>query len=281
MNRMKFFQIVVLINLVAKSAFAIPNCYIYKDDEKCYEACKEAEKAIQHAQGSKASQEHFLKSIELCPELAYSFFEQSVPYAKRGQMNLWIELIDVAVELEPEKYLGQRGWYHWFFMHNYEKAISDIDKLDELLSYDIGETGDGFYHLNIMKGLCYKGLGDYEKAINLIENCIASEEYYQGSYDNLHLGVLYLEINEPEKALVEFKKQMDFNDVSEAYFYSAKAYQQLNNPQKTLSNFNLALEKYDQGIAMHNPYRQLMDEIYRLDIEEELESVADQVGSRE
>ncbi|MEQ9164884.1 MAG: tetratricopeptide repeat protein [Fulvivirga sp.] len=274
MNQIKFLQLLALTILLSKNAVAIPNCYIYKEDEKCYEACKEAEKAIQHAQGSKASQEHFLKSIELCPEFAYSFFEQSVPFAKRGQMNLWIGLINKAVDLDPEQYLGQRGWYHWFFMHNYDKAISDIDKLDDLLDYDIGETGDGFYHLNIMKGLCYKGLGDYEKAIELIENCINSEDYYQGSYDNLHLGVLYLEVNEPEKALVEFEKQMEYNDISEAYFYSAKAYQQLGNSKRTIEYLNLSLEKYDQSIAMHNPYRQLMDEIYRLDIEEEIESVA-------
>ncbi len=274
MNQIKFLQILAITILLSNNAVAIPNCYIYKEDEKCYEACKEAEKAIQHAQGSKASQEHFLKSIELCPEFAYSFFEQSVPFAKRGQMNLWIELIDKAVDLDPKQYLGQRGWYHWFFMHNYDKAISDIDRLDSLLDYDIGETGDGFYHLNIMKGLCYKGLGDYEKAIELIENCINSEDYYQGSYDNLHLGVLYLELNEPEKALVEFEKQMEYNDISEAYFYSAKAYQQLGNSKRTIEYLNLSLEKYDQSIAMHNPYRQLMDEIYRLDIEEEIEYVA-------
>ncbi|GAB4229485.1 MAG: hypothetical protein Tsb0034_01080 [Ekhidna sp.] len=273
MKNLRLIKFFTLTLLFVKGVNAIPNCYIYKEDEKCYEACKEAEKAIQHPQGSKASQEHFLKSIDLCPEFAYSFFESSVPYAKRGQMNMWIELIDKAVELDPTKYLGQRGWYHWFFMHNYERAISDIDKLDNLLDYDIGETGDGFYHLNIMKGLCYKGLGNYKKAIELIENCMASEDYYKGAYDNLHLGVLYLEVDEPTKALHEFEKQMEFNDISEAYFYSAHAFQQMGNPERAMEYFNLSLEKYDKGIAMHNPYRQLMDEIYRIDIEEEIESI--------
>lgn len=261
--------------LTVKGALAIPNCYVYKEDEKCYEACREAEKAMQHSQGSEASQAHFLKSISLCPEFAYAYFEHSVPYAKRGQMNRWIELIDKAVALDPVKYLGHRGWNHWFFMHNYEKAIADIDKLDELLVHDIGETGDGFYHLNIMKGLCYKGLGDYEKAIELIENCMSSEDYYHGAYDNLHLGVLFLETGEPEKALAEFEKQMPYNEVSEAYFYSAKAHQRLGNDQSVDHYLNLALQKYDQDIAMHNPYRQLVDEIYRLDIEEELSAVSE------
>lgn len=274
MNQIKFLQVLAISIFITQVVLAIPNCYIYKEDEKCYEACREAEKAEMHPQGSKASQEHFLKSLELCPEFAYSYFEHAVPYAKRGQMNLWIDFIDNAVELDPKMYLSIRDWYHWFFMHNYEKAISDINKLDELLDGDIGETGDGFYHLNVMKGLCYKGLGDYDKAIELIEKCIASEDYFKGRYDNLHLGVLYLEINKPEKALLEFEKQMEYNDISEAYFYSAKAHQKLGNSSKAVDYFNLALDKYDQGIRMQNPYRQLTDKIYRLDIEEELEYVA-------
>jgi len=266
--------IIILFSTFHMMGFSQPNCNIYKKDSVCYRACLESEKAVMHGQGSKYSQEHFLKSIDLCPEFVYSHFERSVPFAKRGLMHLWIDQINTAVSLDPTTYLGQRAWYHWFFMHNYDKAIADIDSLDGLTNYDIGETGDGLYHLNIMKGLCYKGIGKYEKAIELIEACMSSENYYHGSYDNLHLGVLYLNINEPEKALNEFEKQMEYNDISEAYFYSAEAYQKLNNPQKAIEYLNLALEKYDKRIAMHNPYRQLPDKIYKSDIEKKLKNVA-------
>ncbi|MEL6560405.1 MAG: tetratricopeptide repeat protein [Bacteroidota bacterium] len=267
----KVCYLIVLSLIIFQQVTAMPNCYIYKENEKCYEACKEAEKALSYSQGSYASQRHFMKSIELCPEFAFSFFEKAVPFAKRGQMNLWIEMIDKAVELEPETYLMQRGWYHWFFMHNYEKAIADIDRLDELVDYDIGETGDGFYHLNVMKGLCYKGLGDFERAIELIEGCMAAEDYYQRSYDYLHLGVLYLQIGKPETALIHFQNQIDYNDISEAYYYSAMAYKQMNDPSKYKELLELALVKYDNRLRMHNPYRQLVDQIYRVDILEAME----------
>jgi tetratricopeptide (TPR) repeat protein len=189
-------------------SMAQPNCFIYQKDKNCYEACIEAERALQHPQGSKSSQQHLLNSIDLCPDFDYSYFEQSVPYAKRGLMHQWLGIINKAVELNPREYLGWRGWYHWLFMRNYEKAIADIDRLDSIMESDIGATGDGLYHLNIVKALCYKGIGDYNKAIELIENCINSKDYYKGSYDNLHLGVLYLEVKEPTKALVEFEKQV-------------------------------------------------------------------------
>jgi tetratricopeptide (TPR) repeat protein len=194
-----------------------------------------------------------------------------VPFAKRGVMDEWIPLMNKAVELDPEAYLGQRAWYHWFFMHNYEKAIADVDSLDALVSYDIGETGDGYYHLNIMKALCYKGLGEKETAISLIKDCMTDASYYEGLYDNIHLGVLYLETGQFDQSLVCFKKQIEYNEVAEAYFYSAKVYLHRGDKQQAIDLLELAFEKYDAGIKMHNPYRQLVDEIYMLDIEEEME----------
>lgn len=272
--KLQYLLILVLTISLVSQLGAIPNCYIYKEDEDCYEACREVERAVQHRQGSNASQVHFLKSMELCPELAYAYFEHAVPFAKNGLMHEWIGLMNKAVALNAEEHLGWRGWYHWFFMHNYEKAIKDIDSPKTIIDYDIGATGDGFYHLSVMQGLCYKGLGQYQKAIDVIEECMTSEYYDQGAYDYLHLGVLYLELGKAEEALDLFQQQMDYNDLSEAYYYSAKAYHLLEDQQTAVEYLETSLEKYDAGLAMSNPYRQLVDEIYRLDIQDALIEVS-------
>ena len=133
------------------TSYGPPNCNIYKSDENCYKACKEAEKAITFNQGHRESQEHFDKSIALCPNFDYSYYEKAVPYAKRGLIKEWKEMIDKAVKLNPREHLLTRGWYHFFFMHNFEAAIKDIDDLELLVKGDTGFTGDGAYHLNIMK----------------------------------------------------------------------------------------------------------------------------------
>ena len=146
------------------SSFGPPNCNLYEDDEACYKACNEAEKAIMHPQGSKASQVHFDKSIALCPTFSYSYYEKGVPFVKRGLNNKWIELINKAVEHNPKEYLGHRGWCHYLFMKNYQPAIDDIEALDAMLDYDIGPTGNGEYHLHVVRALCYKGLGNQEKS---------------------------------------------------------------------------------------------------------------------
>ncbi|WKN42289.1 tetratricopeptide repeat protein [Tunicatimonas pelagia] len=254
-------------------AYSQPNCNLYKEDSSCYSACLEVEKAVMHYSGDESFQNHLLNAIALCPEFHHAYFELSVNYAKRGLMHEWVKLIDKAVEISPVDHLGWRGWYHWFFMNNYEKAIADIDSLDALTDNDLGTTGDGLYHLNILKGLCYKGLGKVERAIQIIEASVKDEEYNQGAYDYLHLGVLYLELRQPAKALAAFEKQNLYNKISEGYFYSARANRQLGNTKEALDLLNLALETYDSDFAMYDPYRQLMDEIYRVDIESEIVSI--------
>jgi len=248
------------------TASSQPNCNLYQANESCYQACIESEKAMKYYSGNRHFQEHLLRAIELCPDFDFAYFELSVNYAKRGLMHEWIKIMDKAVELAPTKHLGWRGWYHWFFAHNYEKAIADIDRLDALLDYDIGTTGDGLYHLNILKGLCYKGLGDIEQAIHIIQSCMADEEYYQGANDYLHLGVLYMENNELEKALKAFEIQNDYGEIAEAYYYSSLVYSRLGQNEMAMINAQTALEKYEKSIAMSDPYRELPDEIFRTDI---------------
>jgi len=259
-----------VIVVIICSSYGPPNCNLYKDDKECYEACIEAEKAVMHGQGSKASQEHFDKSIQHCPSFDYSYYEKAVPYAKRGLMREWKIMIDKAVELDPKEHLSNRGWYHFFFMHNYEAAIKDIERLDEMLDYDIGTTGDGTYHLNVMKALCWKGLGERQKAIEILTAQLNNKNHDAGLYDYLHLGVLYLENKEYELALQNLDNQIEVNDLSEIYYYKAMCLKQLNKVDEYKANLKKSLEYYEKDKSMSDPYRQLIDEIYRSDIENEM-----------
>ncbi|NOT36609.1 MAG: tetratricopeptide repeat protein [Saprospiraceae bacterium] len=261
--------LIVAISFICTN-YGPPNCNLYKADARCYKACNEAEMAITFAQGSRKSQEHFDKSIQSCPSFDYSHYEKAVPYAKRGLMKEWKVMIDEAVRLDPKEHLGTRGWYHFFFMHNYEAAIKDIEKLDSLIDYNIGFTGDADYHLNIMKALCWKGLGKTEKAITIIHEQMAKKDHDIGLFDYLHLGVLYLEMGNYENALEILDKQIEINNLSEIYFYKALCYKQLNIKDEYKSNLEKALKLYKRGSKMSNPYRELVDEIYLSEIENEI-----------
>ena len=259
--------ILISLTFLICTSHGPPNCYLYEQDQSCFAACKEAEKAITFPQGSRASQEHFDKSIALCPSFDYSYYEKAVPYAKRGLIKEWKIMIDKAVAINPVENLPFRGWYHFFFMHNYEAAIRDIEELEKLVNYDIGYTGDGMYHLNIMKALCWKGLGKIRLAISIIEKQLEKEDHDIGTYDFLHLGVLYLELQEYEKALSYLNKQTDFGDVSEVYYYKALSYKGLRDTNQFKLYLESALDYYKDGMSMSNSYRPLVDKIYLTDIQ--------------
>lgn len=252
---------------------AQPNCNIYKwkGDNACYHACLESLQAIEFEQGSKESQLHFDKSIELCPSVDYAYFEKAVPYLKRGEFITWKKLIDKAVELNPTGNLGYRGWCRYQFLRDYEGAINDIEKLEALVSYDIGYCINGNYHLNITKALCYKGLGDNKKAIEIFEKQLSEKGYDPSLYDFFHLGVLKLEIGDYLGSIVALKKEIEINDyLADTYYYLALAYKSLNNKAEYEQNIFKAKEYYGSGKRLTDPYTEPMDKIYRTDIEKEI-----------
>lgn len=246
------------------SSYGPPNCNLYEGD--CAKACHEAELAIRHGQGSKESQIHFDKSIALCPSFDYSYYEKAVPYAKRGYMHDWIIMIDEAISINRKEYLGTRAWYHFFFMHNYQKAIDDIEELDSMTSGDIGMTGDGEYHLNIMKALCYKGLGENEKAIKIIEHQLIDSTHDQGLYDYYYLGVLNYEKGQLQKALKALERQNDYNDIADAHYYQAMIHKKLGNLSMYSRELDTSLKYYDDERRLKNSYTDHMDKVYRQQI---------------
>lgn len=271
MKNYSFLFLIFLYSVV--SGFGQPNCNIYKweKDTLCYNACLEAMKAIELEQGSRESQLHFDKAIELCPTFAYAYYEKAVPYLKRGEFVTWKKLIDKAVELNPTAHLGCRGCCRYKFIGDYEGAIKDIERLDSIIDYDLGYSVEGDYHLNILKALCYKGLDEKQKAIEIIEKQLSHKNYNALSYDYLHLGVLYLETRNPQKAIISLKKQLEINDyLAETYYYLALASKQVSNKTDYLRWLTKAKEYYLAGKKRTDSYVDPMDKIYLTDIENEI-----------
>lgn len=246
------------------SAYGPGNCELYQGE--CKRACLKSEDAIQYSQGSATSQEKFDEAIEMCPTFDYPYYEKAVPYAKRGDIMVWKELIDKAVEIDPIEHLANRGWYHFFFLNNYEAAINDIEKLDSLNPYDIGSTGDAIYHLNLLKGICYFEIGEIEKAIQITEKQLNDSTHFESLYDNICLGAMYLENKKYKKAIEQFKLQAATNDLAENHFYLAKVYYLLEDYGKAIYEIDEAAKYYTTNRTMENGYRELPFEIYQSDI---------------
>lgn len=252
---------------------AQPNCNLYKTpgNDSCYQACVLATSGG-GAQGSMFSQMRFQRAIQMCPTLDYAYMEMAVPYVKRGDWAAWRPLIDKAVALNPRAHLGYRAWCRYQFLHDYEGTLEDLARLDTLFQgADIGYGVNGDYHLNVARGLCYKALGQKEKAAQAIETQLARKGYSPMMFDYLHLGVLKWELGDPDAAIECFRRSIEINDyLAEAYYYMALAYKDKGDPIAFKRNMEQAKDYYTQNRHMSDPYTHHADRIFLADIERQL-----------
>lgn len=248
------------------------NCeaFLYFKDTLQYEACKLAEQRKGHYQFSREYQEALDRAIEKCDYFSDAYRHKSVAYLKSGDFLNWKKLMDKAVELDPKEHLGYRGWCRYQFFRDYQGAIDDIEKLDSLIDYDIGFSVNGDYHLNIAKAICYKALNQKEKAIRIILDQLADENHLVGIYDYLHLGKLYLETNQLEKAKIALIRQSEENNLAENQFYLSMVFKMQKDREAYLNCLRKAKSLYLAGKKMFDPYTSPMDKVYLQEIEEEL-----------
>ncbi len=264
----KLLSLFLLLTPLFYKAPPRPNCEMFRDNEPCYQACQQSYKAIQYPQGSRNSQIHFDRAIELCEDFAYAWHEKAVPYLKRGDFITWRKLMDKAVILAPEEKLGYRGWCRYQFLRDYQGAIDDIERLEAMVNYDIGYAQNGDCHLIVAKALAYKGLGQHDKALEILEAFVTGPDFYALPYDFLHLGVMYLERGDLEKALKSLKEQINVNpQLADNYYYLAQVHKQKGNLAEARVHIRRCIELYDQGLYRKDVYTTPMDAVSRAEID--------------
>lgn len=257
-------SVFMLVNIRTKGQ---PNCYVFKNNLPCHEACLLATSAT-NGQGSRESQMQFDKAIELCPSLDYAYFEKSVPYIKRGDLKTWRALIDKAIELNPSVHLRYRAWCRFQFARDYKGAIEDFKKMRSLVGEEIGYSQNGDYNLNIVEALCYSKLGQVPLAIQLIEKQFAKKNYSPGSYDYLHLGILKINNHQYEEGIQWLDKEISLNDyLADTYYYRGVAYWKLGQKEKARKSMEKAREFYIKGYKRSDPYTHPLDKVYLSEIE--------------
>ncbi|MEM1325124.1 MAG: hypothetical protein AAGI23_04170 [Bacteroidota bacterium] len=266
---MRLFFILSLL-LLTSFAFGQKNCnvFLYQGDTLQYEACKTARQSGRYYQFSREYQMTHDRALEIYPNYADSYTSKSTAYLKSGDFITWKQLMNKAVSLSPEEHLGYRGWCRYQFFRDYEGAIADIERLDELIDYDIGHSVNSDYHLNIAKAICYKALGQSEKAIQIIETQMRQSDHFVGEYDYFHLGILYLEKGDYQKSIKLLDQQNDHNELADAHYYQAKAYQELGQVELAKQKVAQAKTLYSAGRKAFDGYTHIDDEIDLRDIEE-------------
>lgn len=255
---LSFFILVIVSNMQAQV-----NCNSV-EGENCRKACEIYNKATV-SQGSRSSQESFDKAIALCSTFSNAYMEKSVPYLKRGDFIIWKSLIDKAVDMNPKMHLPYRAWCKFQFLRDYNGALADFDELEKLgLNINGYFSQNGDYNLEIVKAICYSGLGQKERAISIIEKQLSTKDYKVGLYDYYHLGATYFDVRKYDQALENFERQSKYNDFAENIYYKSKIAKFRNKDYLDLKK--IALQRYDAGKNMKDVYTHHFNKIYRVQI---------------
>ncbi len=256
----------LILFLIPFALFSQENCNYYKiiGETDRFEACTMFEKRrnLNLHQFSKENMELLDENIEKFPEYAPPYREKAATYIKAGDFVNWKINIDKAVKYDPEGYLGIRAGLKAKFFADYQGAIEDIDSLASITKYDLGYTHNGDYHLNILKSICYSQLGKKEKAIEIFEKQLAHEDHLLGLYDYYQLGVTYFELNNYEKAIEALGKQLKENENAETQYYIAQSYKKMNQLTDYKQHKQKAIELYQNGVIMRDPYNEHINKVY-------------------
>lgn len=269
---MRTIFICIITALLVSPTWAQQNCEAFKlaGDSTRYQACLATNEAAGHYQFSRQFHEAMEEAIRIDPTYDYPYSARSVAYLKAGNFLEWKKLIDQAVVLNPAHHLGYRAWCRYQFFNDYEGAIADIERLEQLINYDIGHGANGDYHLTVTKAICYKMLGHIDKAIDIIESHMQRDDYWTGIYDYLHLGVLYLEKGLYDQALNAFEKQTEENEKAENLYYKALTLRKIGDEDRFIQTMRKAKEAYRSGRVLFDGYTEIADKIYLSDIEDAL-----------
>lgn len=206
------------------------------------------------------------KAVEYDQENSDAWMERSVAFNKGGNFEEGFKYLNKAVELNPSSHLGYRGWIRLRKMRDYDKALTDFDRLDNLTPNFVdapwGEDVD------FLRGECYFGKKDYQKAIELFNRNIKNQkEDWADIHSFVYLGLCEYELGNYKKAITEFQRALkQTENVPESYFGMAKAYQKLG--QIEMAKENILKAESNMHYKRDDVYNEFLNEIYMSEIQE-------------
>jgi tetratricopeptide (TPR) repeat protein len=252
----KIFKIVLGVILTAYSVVIISFLLFSPFEDRYYLAS--------HMQGVIFSQSMFeiLKFQE--PENDKIYFEQSVPFNKRGYYAKGFSLLDKAVALNPKVHLGYRGYMKLRFLRNYTAALEDFDRLDALTpNFVDAPWGED---IDFLRGEANFGLENYEKAIIHFKKSIENQgEDWVDNQTYVLLGICEYRLGNLEEAITYHQKALSESEYTvEAYIELAKIYLEQNKTEAAKTHLEQANKYFNY--KRDDPYNEYLNEVYKSDL---------------
>ena len=173
-------------------------------------------------QGSPGSQLLLEEARALDPNNALVYREIGVPYLHRGIASAFPHYYSKAANLDPLGWTGWRGYLYLYFYHDYERALSDFNRLDTITPGVVDYPQS--VSVDFMRGICYLQLGHYELAISYFDQHIEYETGITGfKYIDpetfLFRGIAYLSMGQPTAAIQSFETGLSLEDYNADLMY--------------------------------------------------------------
>lgn len=257
--------IISFLCLVSMTALLSQDCE--KEARRWFDFANET-----YHQGSPEQQAVYDSIIIFCPNFDNAYFEKSVAFLKRGDYHTSFYWLDKAVDLNPKRHLGYRGWLKWERFRDYEGAIADFERLDTLTpNFTDYPWGDNiYYHL----GICYRGLGDYKKAISNFDKAINEIIATKGKewiapLNYLKRGYCKRDEGDIAGAIEDFNNEIALNSTCcEAYFHRGILLILKGKRAEGIADIDKSLVFYKKGYVQKDSYNELPDNLYLSDIED-------------
>ncbi|MEZ4934550.1 MAG: hypothetical protein R2788_20785 [Saprospiraceae bacterium] len=222
-------------------------------------------------QGTPAQQFLLQEALFFDSTYADIYREIGVPYLKRGIAAEFSNYYGKAADLNPLDWLAWRGYLYLFFYRDYDRALNDFLKADDLTPGIVDHPQS--MNIDFLKGVCYLKLGQYQKAIDYFDTQIKYETEtvgleYMESITFLFKGIAFWEMSQFKKAYETFTIGLSIDAKnSDLLFWTAKYWQQMGNNSKAKEFNTMAKEQFLNGYFNKRNYVEEFFQTYLSDIE--------------
>ena len=223
-------------------------------------------------QGSITHQKKCDTLIALNHNISGALQEKATPSAKIGDYHLAFPLLEEAANVDAKDALYYYSWLLLYYFRDYERALERLNQYDDFTpnQFDVawGEN------VNYLKGLAYKQLGDYEKAIKEFSKAIEDEGSNVDLYAYVYRGIAYFNNDNFNSAIEDFDTAInEYSNCTTAYYWKGEVLMAVDNKKEALENYNKALELLKKGYFKSDSYMELFDVPVKEQIEDRLKEI--------
>ncbi|WP_297704715.1 tetratricopeptide repeat protein [uncultured Eudoraea sp.] len=200
------------------------------------------------------------------PNYSDPYFERSVAFNKRGDYATGFYYLDKAVELEPNKHLGYRGYMKLRFLRDFKGALIDFNRLDSLTP-NVKDAPWG-EDIDFLRGESYFGLKDYTRALEYFQQSLSNQGTDWADVQTfIYQGLCHYELADYNGAISSFESALiQYDKTCEADFGLGRTYLQLGDTLKGIDYLRKAKENI--AYKRDDTYKEYLNEIYQEEIED-------------